>query len=183
MKILGIDPGTISTGYGLIEKDGSRLHHLDNGEIVPPKNFPISERLKWIHDHLLDLLDRHPPEVLAVEDIFYSKNVQSSIRLGYARGVVLLAGAQRGLEVREYSPMEVKLAVVGYGRATKEQVQEMVRRLLKIQTSSNLNASDALATAICHAHSDSAWSVKREAKRGFHSPHSTLQAMGGLGDR
>ncbi|MBI4209321.1 MAG: crossover junction endodeoxyribonuclease RuvC [Deltaproteobacteria bacterium] len=174
MRILGIDPGTLSTGYGFIEKDGTRPHHLDNGEIVPPKNLSISQRLKWIHDHLIDLIGCHQPEVLAVEDIFYSKNVQSSIRLGYARGVVLLAGAQRGLEVREYSPMEVKLAVVGYGRATKEQVQEMVKRLLKIQISSNLNASDALATAICHAHTDSAR---------FNDSRPMLHSMGGFVNR
>lgn len=132
---------------------------MDHGEIVPSKNLSLSERLKWIHSHLMDLLNQYQPQTLAVEDIFYSKNVQSSIRLGYARGVVLLAGAQKELEVREYSPMEIKLAVVGYGRATKEQVQEMIKRLLKINTSFSFNASDALATALCHAHTYSKWNT------------------------
>lgn len=159
MLILGVDPGTVRTGYGLLEKKSDRVVYVDDGEIVPPKEFSLAERLKIIYRELSGLVRQHQPDILAVEDIFYAKNFQSAIRLGYARGIVLLVGAEAGVQICEYSPLEVKQAVVGYGRATKTQVQGMIQRLLKLPYAPMLNASDALAVGICHAHRERAENV------------------------
>jgi len=153
MVILGIDPGTRITGYGLVEQRGNRLVHIDNGAISTRRDDDLALRLKTIHDELCRVIDHYAPEALAVEQIFVAKNALSALKLGHARGVALLAGVNKGLPVAEYTAMQVKSAVVGYGRASKDQVQQMVRALMKLPEIAQQDASDALAVAICHAHS------------------------------
>lgn len=166
MRILGIDPGTRLTGYGLIEKRGNRLIHLDNGVICTRSGDELSRRLKIIHDGLTRLIGEFSPEAVAVEQIFVSRNVLSALKLGHARGVALLAGVNAGLPVHEYTAMQVKSAVVGYGKAGKLQVQQMVRTLMNLPEIAQEDAADALAVAICHAHScDLASRLQAAARR------------------
>ena len=155
MKILGIDPGTNTTGYGLIEKGerGSDLIGIAYGEIRMRRGEPLSVCLKKIYDELLEIITEYAPDVMALEDIFYGKNVKSLIKLGQARGVIILAASHSNIPLYEYTPLEVKKATVGYGRAEKVQVQHMVRAILSIQEDLPLDASDALAIAICHSNS------------------------------
>lgn len=152
MRILGIDPGSRITGFGLIEKDGNRLIHVDNGAIFTRSDAPLSNRLKTIYDGLTEVIADHAPTMVAVERIFVAKNALSALKLGHARGVAMLAGVNAGLPVAEYTAVEVKQAVVGYGKAAKKQVQQMVRVLLNLPEIAQEDASDALAVAICHAH-------------------------------
>ncbi len=153
MRILGIDPGSRITGYGLLEQRGNRLIHIDNGAIYTLPGTPLADRLKLIHDGLCRVIEEHRPEAMAVEQIFVAKNALSALKLGHARGAALLAGINGGLQVSEYTAMQVKSAVVGYGKASKVQVQQMVRALLNLPEAAQEDASDALAVAICHAHS------------------------------
>jgi crossover junction endodeoxyribonuclease RuvC len=153
MRILGIDPGSESTGYGIIESDGTHHTAILFGAVKTRPRSPFHERLLKIYTDLTDILSREKAQVMAIEEIFYAANVQSALRLGHARGVALLVAAQQGLSVFEYSPLEVKSAIVGYGRAEKSQVQGMVRFLLNLsKTPTPDDAADALAVAICHAH-------------------------------
>lgn len=151
MRILGIDPGSRKTGYGIIEQQGARLIHVDNGAIFTDraKNFP--DRLRLIAEGLQAVIIRYAPTVVAVEDVFLAMNVQSALKLGQARGAAIVAAVQSGLSVSEYTAIQVKLAVVGQGRASKEQVQQMVKALLGLPEVAQEDASDALAVAICHA--------------------------------
>jgi crossover junction endodeoxyribonuclease RuvC len=153
MRILGIDPGSRVTGFGVIDSDGSR-HALVNHGIVRTHNTgSFAEKLKLIHDRILDVMDEWGPEQVVVESLFYATNVKSALKLGHVRGVALLAAVERGLVVHEYAPLEVKQAVVGYGRADKQQVQKMVAVLLALDAPPEPHdAADALAVAICHAH-------------------------------
>jgi len=153
MIILGIDPGSRITGYGIIEKNGNRLLHVDNGAIFTDaaKDFPL--RLQRIYRGLTEIIDRVSPDVVAVEQVFFAKNVQSALKLGQARGAAVVAGVNAGLPVHEYTALQVKQAVVGHGRAAKEQVQRMVKALLNLPEIAQEDASDALAVAICHANS------------------------------
>jgi crossover junction endodeoxyribonuclease RuvC len=153
MRILGIDPGTRFTGYGMLEQQGNRLIHLDNGAIQTRSSQPLAERLHTIHRELGRIIACYAPQVVAVEQIFLAKNALSALKLGHARGVALLAGTIAGLPVFEYSALQVKSAVVGYGKADKEQIQQMVRVLLALPEIAQEDASDALVVAICHAHS------------------------------
>lgn len=153
MRILGIDPGTRITGYGLLEKRGNRLIHIDNGTIRTKPEMVLADRLKVIYDGLCRVIADYAPETMAVEQIFLSNNALSALKLGHARGVVLLAGVNHSLLVHEYTALQVKSAVVGYGKAEKIQVQQMVRTLLALPEIAQEDASDALAVAICHAHS------------------------------
>lgn len=153
MVILGIDPGTRVTGYGILAKTPSGLSHIDHGEIRPPSKSILSAALKEVFESLMALVSAHRPDALVIENIFYGKNVKSLIRQGHLRGVALLVGPLSGLPVYEYSPLEIKQAVVGYGRAEKHQVQQMVTALLRLDSPPPPDASDALAMAICHAHS------------------------------
>lgn len=153
MIILGIDPGSRVTGYGLVTRLQRGLSYITHGEIRPPRQQVPSAALRIIFEAVMEIASRHRPDAMAIEDIFYGKNVKSMIRQGYARGVVLLAASLNDLPVFEYSPLEVKQAVVGYGRAEKHQVQRMVTMLLNLSESPPRDASDALAVAICHAHS------------------------------
>ena len=150
MITLGIDPGTRVMGYGVVEGVGSRLKHIAYGAIVTKTNDPLSIRLKQIYDSLTQIVEKYQPDVVSIEDIFYAKNVKSALKLGHARGVAMLAGANAGLEVFEYTPTAIKSAVVGFGRADKVQVQQMVKMLLNLPEPPQEDAADALAAAICH---------------------------------
>jgi crossover junction endodeoxyribonuclease RuvC len=153
VKIFGIDPGSERTGYGCIESAGSRHELIACGSLSAPAGATFPDRLLTIHAGLKTLLERHRPDCVAVEDIFYARNVRSALKLGHARGVALLAASEAGVLVVEYSPAEIKRAVVGYGRAEKPQVQEMVRLLLGLDTRpSPHDVADALAVALCHIH-------------------------------
>jgi crossover junction endodeoxyribonuclease RuvC len=156
VRIFGIDPGSERTGYGCIDTAGSRHCLIACGSLsaAPRSTFP--EKLLAIHAGLTELLQKHSPECVAIEDIFYAKNVRSALKLGHARGVALLAACEAGLPVVEYTPAEIKRAVVGYGRAEKPQVQEMIRLLLGLDRApSPHDVADALAVAVCHLHTAS----------------------------
>jgi crossover junction endodeoxyribonuclease RuvC len=154
MRVLGIDTGSRVTGYGVIETDGADCVFIDCGIIRVLASAPMSVRLKAIHEGVVAVIQSFKPDEAAFESVFHATNVQSALKLGQARGVCIHAAAQADLPVYEYSPAEVKSAVTGYGRAEKPQVQQMVRALLKwAGTFDSFDASDALAVAICHAHS------------------------------
>lgn len=155
MIIIGIDPGTATAGYGVIQsmKPGGKLRALEYGVIRTKARQPVSSRLHAIYDEATRLIDRYRPDAMAVEQLFFKKNVTSAISVGQARGIFLLAASQHGLMVAEYSPPEVKQAVTGGGGADKAQIAFMVRALLGLrETPSPDDAADALAVAICHAH-------------------------------
>jgi len=154
VKVFGIDPGSARTGYGCVETDGSRHRLVVCGAIAASPRATFPDKLLAIHDRLAALLAKWRPDAVAVENIFYATNARTAIKLGHARGVALLAAAEAGVPVAEYAPAEIKRAVVGYGRAEKAQIQEMVRLLLGLRTvPSPTDAADALAVAICHVHS------------------------------
>jgi crossover junction endodeoxyribonuclease RuvC len=154
MRVLGIDCGGEYTGYGVVEMySGGRLECLTCGAIKLSPRESLARRLSRIYDGLGDLITQHHPDEVAIEGIFYSRNVKSALKLGQVRGVAMLAAAAAGLEVAEYSPLTIKSSVVGYGRAEKQQVQHMVTRLLGLaEPPQPMDASDALAIAICHLH-------------------------------
>jgi crossover junction endodeoxyribonuclease RuvC len=152
LRVLGIDPGTAITGYGLVDYDGD-LRLVDCGAIITPAGMALPQRLLAIHRELSGVIARFQPEAVAVEELFFSKNVRTAMSVGHARGVVLLAAAQAGLPIYHYKPSEVKLAVAGYGGAGKTQMQEMVRLLLGLEAVLKPDdVADAVAIAICHAH-------------------------------
>ena len=161
MLALGIDPGTATTGYGLVREDAQGgLELVDYGVILTPAGQPLEQRLKTLYERLQEILLLHRPQSGAVEKLFFSRNVTTALSVGHARGVALLAMAQAGLQIAEYTPMEVKQAVSGYGGADKHQVQVMVQALLNMTDLPKPDdAADALAVAICHVHSYrfSAW--------------------------
>lgn len=151
VRVLGVDPGSETTGYGVIDSDGRHYELVEYAGIKSPKHLTFAERLLAISRKLEEVIERLSPQACAVEDTFYAVNVKSALKLGQARGAVLVAAARAGVEVFEYSPLEIKSALVGYGRAEKLQVQEMVRVLLGMtKVPEPLDASDALAVAICH---------------------------------
>ena len=152
MKILGLDPGLGTTGWGLISADGNRLSHLANGEFKTSPASPLPSRLAQIADRLEALLAEHKPDGAAVEEVFVNKNPQSTLKLGQARGVVLMCAARSGMTVGEYAARLVKKAVVGNGNAEKVQVHAMIARLLPGAKIAGPDAADALAVAITHAH-------------------------------
>jgi crossover junction endodeoxyribonuclease RuvC len=155
MLVIGIDPGTATTGYGLVREnqDGS-LSAVDFGAILTPADMPMPLRLLELYQKIKQILFLHRPESGAVEKLFFQRNVSTAISVGQGRGVALLALAESGIDVLEYTPLEVKQAVVGYGRADKGQVQAMVKAILNLdETPSPDDAADALAIAICHLHS------------------------------
>lgn len=153
MRVLGIDPGSRITGYGIIESVGNRLVHVDNGAIFSDVKKDFSLRLYTIYQELTAIIERYRPETMAVENIFFAKNVQSALKLGQARGAAIVAGVNAGLPVHEYSALQVKQAVVGHGKSAKVQVQQMLKVLLNLPEIAQEDASDALAVAVCHAHS------------------------------
>ncbi len=154
MIILGIDPGTATTGYGVVEKKGSKVTHIGHGAILTPKEDAIEARLLAIYNETNVLLETYKPDSLAIEKLFFGNNVNTALLVGRSIGVILLAAVQRGLPCTEYRPVEVKMAVTGYGGAEKRQVQQMVKQLLSLPAIPKPDdAADALAIAICHAHS------------------------------
>jgi crossover junction endodeoxyribonuclease RuvC len=152
MIILGVDPGSLRTGYGAIETDGRRHRLLEMGTLAPPARQDLPLRLRAIHAGLAAVIARVRPDVLAVEDLFHGLNTRSALVLGHVRGVVLLAGADAGLPVSAFPPATVKVQVTGFGRAEKSQVALMVSRILSLEEQAAGDAVDALAVALCHAH-------------------------------
>ena len=150
MIVLGIDPGTAVTGYGVIRGDGAgQPLLLECGVIRTHARAPLAQRLREIHDGVTDLIERHHPQTMAVEDVFYAKNVRTTVVLGHARGVILLAGEQRGIAIQEIPPASIKKAIVGTGGASKEQVQFMLTRLLRLRTAPQpSDAADGVAAAL-----------------------------------
>ncbi|MDI4644878.1 crossover junction endodeoxyribonuclease RuvC [Cohnella hashimotonis] len=154
MRVLGIDPGIAIMGFGFIDKIGHRLVPVQYGSIQTTPDTAQEVRLQQIYESSCKLLDQYQPETVAVEKLFFNKNVTNAFSVGQARGVLMLAAAQRGIPIGEYTPMQVKQSVVGYGGAEKKQVQEMVKRLLGLASAPKPDdVADALAVAICHAHS------------------------------
>ena len=153
MIILGIDPGSRITGFGLVSKQGSKITHVDNGIIDVSKNVSFEKKLLKIFEGINNIISTFKPSEVAIENIFYAKNVQSALKLGHARGAAMVAFAMNELPVFEYTPVQVKLAVTGYGKALKPQVMEMTRRLLCLrEVPKPDDTADALAIAICHCH-------------------------------
>ncbi len=153
MIILGIDPGLAIVGYGIIEYEASRFKVLDFGAITTPAGTKVEDRLLMIHKGMEELIERYRPDEMAVEELFFNTNHTTAISVAEARGVILLSGRKKGLKIAEYTPLQVKGAVVGYGRAEKKQVIAMVRSILHIGPELKLDdTADALAIAICHAH-------------------------------
>lgn len=154
MVILGVDPGIATVGYGVVEYIGNKCNVIDYGAIVTPSDQLFPDRLKAVYNQLTDIIIRYKPDDLAIEELFFNKNVKTAIKVGHARGVQILAAVNYDLEIYEYTPLQVKQAVVGYGRAEKRQVQEMVKILLNLDKIPKPDdVADALAVAICHGSS------------------------------
>ena len=150
--VLGIDPGSIHTGWGIIEAVGNELRHIAHGTISPVPSLALGARLRHIRRGLQEVIHQHEPSAASLEKVFFARNVQSALKLGQARGVALLTIAENPIVLNEYSATEIKVAVAGYGQATKEQVQKMVNALLGLRGPIAADAADALAAAICHIH-------------------------------
>lgn len=166
MRIIGLDPGLRHTGWGVVDSIGNRLVYIASGTISPDAGVPLSGRLRALHDGLEQVIDNHAPDEAAVEETFVNRNAASTLKLGEARGVVLLVPARFGLAVSEYDNASVKKSVVGTGGASKEQVQSMVRTLLPDARPMSADAADALAVAICHAHRSAVHRVWEQAASG-----------------
>ncbi len=156
MIILGIDPGFAIVGYGVVRYERGKITHIRHGAITTKAGVPLHLRLQEIYEDMLTLLDTFHPDEVSVEELFFNTNITTGIQVGHARGVILLACAQRGIMPAEYTPMQVKQSVVGYGKAEKKQVMEMTRSILGLSRMPRPDdAADALALAICHAHTSS----------------------------
>ncbi|WP_068784612.1 crossover junction endodeoxyribonuclease RuvC [Paenibacillus phocaensis] len=154
MRILGIDPGIAIVGFGFIDKQGSKVTPVQYGCIQTEAHTPEEERLLHVYEAMVQLIDKYKPEAVAFEKLFFNRNVTTAMSVSQARGVLVLAAVQKGLSIAEYTPMQVKQAIVGYGKAEKRQVQEMTRMFLKLQAIPKPDdVADALAVAVCHAHS------------------------------
>lgn len=167
LRILGIDPGIAIVGFGFIDKQGSKVIPVQYGCIKTEAHTPEEARLLQVYDAMKQLIDQYKPDAVAVEKLFFNRNVTTAMTVSQARGVLVLAAVQSGLPVAEYTPMQVKQAIVGYGKAEKQQVQELVRMFLKLQAAPKPDdVADALAVAICHAHSYTLNSKLNEVLRG-----------------
>ncbi len=154
MIILGIDPGLATTGYGLIKQDGSKINHIESGVISTPPHTPLTQRLKIISKTLTTIITLFSPKVVAVEELFFNNNAKTAMLVGQARGVILLTAANFELDIVDYTPMQIKSGICGYGKAEKMQLQYMVKKLLRLSSVPKPDdAADALAVAICHSHS------------------------------
>lgn len=183
MRVLGVDPGTLTSGYGIVVEEDHKLFHVVSGGISPSANQPFPKRLKKIYEELEKIIDKHRPHVVVVEDLFVSKNIKSALKLGHARGVAILAAMNAGLPVFEYAPLEVKQAVVGNGKAEKKQVQAMVKVLLDLpKVPHPADAADALAAAICHIHSSRLREILR-SPASLRQPGKGIGTMKGTGSR
>lgn len=168
MIILGIDPGYAIVGYGVIDYRNNHFKVIDYGAILTDAKTPFNERLEIIYDRLTQIINLHSPEVMSVEKVFYNSNAKTVIDVSQARGVIMLAAQKNRLPVFEYTPLQVKQSVVGYGRAEKNQVQEMVRRILALEKVPKPDdTADALAMAVCHAHSSGSIMGNFRIKRGI----------------
>ena len=152
MRILGVDPGTRLTGVGIIETAGTQYQLLHYETVSIPQKLPIAQRLLRIHQALRSLIERYRPQVLAIENVFYGKDVQALVRIGEARSCAMIAASELGVDVVEYPPARIKQAVSGNGQASKEQVQHMIKTLLNLKSLPPSDSADALAVAICHFH-------------------------------
>lgn len=150
MLVLGVDPGSRVTGYGLIEKKNRTMVCIHSGAIVASNKMPFHGRIHHIFESIVEIMTRYQPRELAIEDVFFAKNVKSALKIGHARGAVLIGAVQCNVKIFEYTPLEIKQSVVGYGRATKEQVHAMVQTILNLKEQVGYDTSDALAAAICH---------------------------------
>jgi len=169
MRLLGLDPGLQVSGWGVIDVDGNRLRHVADGAVKTNGKLPLAQRLVQLHDGLTDVIERYRPDEAAVEETFLNKNPGSTLKLGHARGIVLLVPAKMGLPVAEYSANLIKKSTVGTGHADKEQVMMMMRTLLPGCELATADAADALAVAVCHAHhraTNSVWSAAKVAAGG-----------------
>ncbi len=156
MRILGIDPGVAIVGYGVIEYNKNQFKVVDYGKITTPAHTPLPKRLKLVYDGMTQLVETFKPDVVAMEELFFNTNVTTAIAVGHARGVLVLGAENAGVHVSEYTPLQIKQAVTGYGRADKNQVQQMVKMFLNLTVVPKPDdTADALAVAICHAHSAS----------------------------
>lgn len=154
MKILGIDPGYAILGYGVIEKIGNRFKVCNYGAITTDAGSPMQERLEYLYDSLMEIIQREKPDVASIEELFFNTNAKTAILVGQARGVAVLACMKGGLSVEEYTPLQIKQALVGYGRAEKRQVQQMVKTILNLKEIPKPDdTADALAAAVCHGNS------------------------------
>ena len=154
MRILGIDPGVAIVGYGVIEYDKNKFKVIDYGKITTPAKTPLPKRLKMVYDSMTELIDTYKPDVVAMEELFFNTNVTTAIAVGHARGVLVLAAENAETALAEYTPLQIKQAVTGYGRADKNQVQQMVKMFLGLtEVPKPDDTADALAAAICHGYS------------------------------
>lgn len=154
MLILGIDPGIAILGFGLVRYEANKFTVIDYGAITTDAGTPMSSRLTRIFNELTDIIERYRPDAFAVEELFFNKNIKTALTVGHARGVAVLAGSKAGIRIYEYTPLQVKQAVVGYGRAEKQQIQQMVKILLNLREAPKPDdVADALAVAICHGNS------------------------------
>lgn len=154
MIILGVDPGIATIGYGVIDYTGNKFTVIDYGAILTPAKTPLEYRLSLIFNDMNKIIEKYKPECMAVEELFFNTNVKTAIAVGHGRGIILLSGQLNGVKVYEYTPLQVKQAVVGYGRAEKKQVMQMTKVILGLESVPKPDdTADALAIAICHAHS------------------------------
>lgn len=165
MRILGIDPGSLATGYGVVERCGAEVRHVAHGTLRPPRTATLGARLAAIHAGVQAVIAAHRPDRVVVEQVFVASNARAALVLGQARGVALAAASAAGLTVEELSPQEVKRAVAGHGGAGKPQVQRMVQRLLALRSAPAQDAADALAAALCRAHQGALVALRPQAKR------------------
>lgn len=165
LTVLGVDPGTLATGWGIVRSHGRELTLIATGVIRTKPSDPLWDRLALIHDAIAALAEAHRPDALSLEQCFVSKNVQSALKLGHTRGVIMVAARRHGAEVFEYAPSQVKSAVTGSGKAEKHQVAELIRILLQLDKAPPSDASDALAAAICHINGSSGRMLQMAAKR------------------
>lgn len=153
-RVLGVDPGLETTGISILDIKGSKYEPVYSGCIITGKDKPLCRRLESIFNELLDIIDRYDPDCMAIEELFFSSNTKTAIKVGHSRGVLILAGSTRGLDVYEYTPLEIKQSVVGYGRATKKQIKYMLKAILGVKEDffpKKDDAWDAMAVSLCHA--------------------------------
>ena len=167
MRILGIDPGYAILGYGIVEKKGNRFEVIHYGSVTTDAGERMPDRLKHLYYSIMEIIDEFRPDEAAVEELFFNTNTKTAIKVGQARGVAILACANSGLNIEEYTPLQIKQALTGYGRADKKQVQTMVKTILNLkEVPKPDDTADALAAAICHGHSSAANSKMRELMKG-----------------
>lgn len=150
MRVIGVDPGSRACGYGVVESSGNELRYISSGTIIPPLNESLPNRLDHIYRGIVKIIEEYSPTIMSIEEIFFAKNAKSAIKLGQARGVAILAAANKDISVSEYAPTKIKLALTGNGRANKNEIQKILSFLLGVKQFDNTDESDAVATAICH---------------------------------